>query len=583
MNLRKILSLQMVVTLLIFLVVPFANVAAATQFKDVKMYQEEIAYLANKGVIKGYDGGYFKPEASITRIQAVQMILRERGITDFTAPNPNFTDMKPGSYGYDEVSKAVQLGIIGGKTDAKTGKKYFDPMGTLTRGQMAKILVLAYDIKGTYTGSFVDVSLSSEVYRYVSALAANNITTGYGDNTFRPNATMSRQHFSLFLARHLNSSFKPLPSMKAHFIDVEQGDSSLIVTPNGKTILIDGGKKSAGEKVLSYLNKQGIQSIDLLVATHPDADHIGGLIDVLQSVSVKKVLDSGKSHTSQTYLEYLNLIDQKAILFEVAKTGSFISLDNSVKIQVLNSGDSAEDNNEASVVLKISYGTVDFLYTGDAGIEAEANMISKYNVEAEVLKVGHHGSETSSSQAFINAVKPQVSVLSVGADNSYGHPDSVVVNRLKAIDSKIYSTAVSGDVIVTTDSKTYSVAAFPWNGGGTVTPTPTPEPKPEPQPVAKIDLVTVNRETEVVTIKNIGSANTDMTGWKVVSVEGNQTYEFPNGYILKAGATVYVTSGRDAKDQPPTYLKWSSAYIWNNDGDTARLLNSDGGLVEENR
>lgn len=574
---KKPLSLLTIFALLVFLVVPFVSVGATTQFKDVKLYQNEISYLADKGVIKGYEGGYFRPEAPIKRIQAVQMILREKGITNFTAPDPGFTDMEPGSYGYAEVSKAVQLGIIGGKTDTKTGKKYFDPMGTLTRGQMAKILVLAYDIKGTYNGSFADIKPSSEVYGYVHALAANNITTGYGDNTFRPNATMSRQHFSLFLARHLNPSFKPLPSMETHFIDVGQGDSSLIVTPNGKTILIDGGKKSAGEKVLSYLNKQGIQSIDLLVATHPDADHIGGLIDVLQSVSVKKVLDSGKSHTSQTYLEYLNLIDKKAIPFEVAKTGSLISLDNSVKIQVLNSGDSAEDNNEASVVLKISYGTIDFLYTGDAGVEAEANMISKYNVEAEVLKVGHHGSETSSSQTFINAVKPRVSVLSVGVDNSYGHPDSVVVDRLKAIGSNIYSTAVSGDVIVTTDSKTYSVSASPWNGGGAVTPTPTPEPQPE----AKIDLVSVNLDMEVVTIKNIGSTDVNMTGWKVVSVEGNQTYEFPSGYVLKAGATVYLTSGANAKSQPPTHLKWTGSYIWNNDGDPAKLINTDGGLVEQ--
>lgn len=199
----------MIAVLLVFLVVPFVGAEAATQFKDVKLYEEEITYLSDKGIIKGYEGGYFKPEVSIKRIQAVQMILREKGITDFTAPNPGFTDMKPGDYGYAEVSKAVQLGIIGGKTDAKTGKKYFDPMGTLTRGQMAKILVLAYDIKGTYNGSFTDVSPSSEVHGYVSALAANNITTGYGDNTFRPNATMSRQHFSLFFARYLNPAFKP--------------------------------------------------------------------------------------------------------------------------------------------------------------------------------------------------------------------------------------------------------------------------------------------------------------------------------------------------------------------------------------
>ncbi|WP_169907659.1 S-layer homology domain-containing protein [Priestia abyssalis] len=576
---RKLLGLSAVLALFIFLVVPFSNPQAAGPFKDVKLYEDEITYLTTKEVIKGYEGGYFRPDAPIKRLQAVQMILREKGITDFTAPNPNFMDIQPGDYGYQEIAKAVQLGIISGKTDAETGRKSFDAWGTLTRGQMAKILVLAYHIQGEYKGSFKDVERGNWVYEYVGALAANNITTGYGDHTFRPNTKISRQHFALFLARHLNPNFKPMPAMKAHFIDVGQGDSSLIVTPNRKTILIDGGKQSAGEKVVAYLKKNGIASIDLVVATHPDADHIGGLLDVLQSVHVKKVLDSGKTHTTQTYMEYLNLIEQKAIPFEIAKTGNNINVDNAINIQVLNSGDAAEDNNEASIVLKISYGTVDFLYTGDAGLEAEAHMISRYHVEAEVLKVGHHGSETSSSQVFISAVKPKVSVLSVGADNSYGHPDSVVVNRLKAIGSNIYSTSASGDIIVTTDGKTYSASAAPWTGGNTVTPAPVPTP----QPAAKIDLVSVNVQTETAMIKNIGTVNVDMTGWKLVSVEGNQTYEFPSGYVLKAGAIVYVTSGRNAKNQPPAYLKWTGSYMWNDKGDPAKLINAEGKVVEQIR
>lgn len=561
--------------LAIFLMASFALPASAQSFSDVKQYKEEIEFLTSKGIIKGYPDGTFIPENPIKRIQAVQMILREKGITNYDAPNPQFTDMDPGTYGYDEVAKAVSLGIIDGKTDPKTGKKYFDPNGTLTRAQMAKILSLAYDLKGTSTTEFSDVPKDNWAHPFVSALAANEITTGYPDGTFKPNNKLSRQHFAVFMARNLDDQFKPQPELKAHFLDVGQGDSSLIVTPNGKTILIDGGKSTAGEKVVAYLKQAGISSIDLLVATHPDADHIGGLIDVLDQVEVEKVLDSGKSHTSQTYLDYLTLIDEKNIPFEVAEEGSSISLDSALTIKVLNSGSDAKDNNESSVILKITYGQIDFLYTGDAEIQQEAEMVSKYNVEAEVLKAGHHGSDTSTSQEFINEVQPEVSILSYGEGNSYGHPYSEIVNRLKAIGSDIYSTAVSGDIVVTTDGTSYDVTAQPWTGGGD-------EPDPEPSN-GDLDLVSVNLDTEIASIKNAGNTDVDMTGWSLVSVEGNQTYDFPSGFVLRAGATVHVTSGRNAVDNPPAYLKWTGSYIWNNEGDAAQLFSVSGDLVDEIR
>ncbi|MET3655390.1 Ig-like domain-containing protein [Sporosarcina psychrophila] len=179
------------------------------KFDDVGItYQEEISYLIKRGVIKGYPGNYFKPQSSTKRLQAVLMILREKGITDFTAPNPEFSDIKKGDYGYDEVAKAVELGIISGKVNEKTGKKYFDPNGTLTRGHMSKIMTNAYSIKGNQAIDFTDVKADDWYYPYISILVTNKIMIGDEDSSFKPNQSVSRQHFAVILARYLNPKFK---------------------------------------------------------------------------------------------------------------------------------------------------------------------------------------------------------------------------------------------------------------------------------------------------------------------------------------------------------------------------------------
>jgi hypothetical protein len=175
----------------------------AAVFTDLNRYQDEIYYLTEKKIITGYPDGTFKPEEPIKRIQAVKMILREMGVDTTGSPDPGLTDMQPGSYGYEDVAAAVKLGFISGKNDGT-----FDPFGTLTRGQMAKILVKAYQLNGNIEREFIDVTKEHWAYDFINTLAANNITTGYDDNTFRANQQISRQHFSVFMARYLDDKFK---------------------------------------------------------------------------------------------------------------------------------------------------------------------------------------------------------------------------------------------------------------------------------------------------------------------------------------------------------------------------------------
>lgn len=360
--------------------------------------------------------------------------------------------------------------------------------------------------------------------------------------------------------------------MQVDFIDVGQGDSILIESPSGKTMLIDGGVKGAGQQIVSYLKELGIDKLDIVVATHPDADHIGGLIPVLDNMTIEQFYDSGKVHTSQTFEEMLTRIDEKNIPYHVPKIGDDIEFDKNVNVKVLNANDQATDNNDASIVLKMTYGNVSFLLTGDAGVALEKEML-QYDVKATVLKAGHHGSNTSSSEEFIQAVKPEVTILSYGEDNKYGHPHAEIVDRLQAIGSKIYATADLGTITVSTDGVNYTV-----NGKETSS-VETGNILSKEEPTTAIEIVSKDLVTEIVGIKNSGQHAVSLKDWQLISIEGHQVYNFPN-LSLQPGKTIYITSGTNAREGQ-NYLKWTTKQIWLNAGDAAQLRNEKGELVSE--
>jgi beta-lactamase superfamily II metal-dependent hydrolase len=247
------------------------------------------------------------------------------------------------------------------------------------------------------------------------------------------------------------------PEMKVHFINVGQGDSMLIETPSGKNILIDGGPPEAGKKAVAYLSKHHIKKIDLLVATHPDIDHIGGLIPVLKKVKVEKVLDSGKLYTTKTYARYMKEINKQKIPVQAAKENQLINIDKRMKMRVLNSYSGKKNNNESSIALKISFKDIDFLLMGDVEKEQEKKILNKYNLKADIVKIAHHGSKTSSSLDFLKEVEPRVAILTYSKANHYGHPVDRVIKNLNRINAHIYSTAVFGDIVIRTDGEKYYI------------------------------------------------------------------------------------------------------------------------------
>jgi competence protein ComEC len=249
-------------------------------------------------------------------------------------------------------------------------------------------------------------------------------------------------------------------NLSVHFLDVGQGDSELLQF-NGKNVLIDAGDQDFGPRVTSYLRSHGVSSLDLVVATHPHEDHIGGLITILNDIPIKQVLDSGQVHTTQTYENFLTLVDQKNIPFAVAERGQTIDLDPRLKIEVLSPPATlfAGDLNQNSVVLKVTYNKVSFLLAGDAGFEAEDSiMAAGYDLKSDILKVGHHGSSSASSPAFLSRVMPTSSIIEVGATNAYGHPTSKTLSALQNTGSKVYRTDLDGNIVITTDGQSYSVS-----------------------------------------------------------------------------------------------------------------------------
>jgi competence protein ComEC len=254
----------------------------------------------------------------------------------------------------------------------------------------------------------------------------------------------------------------PTGKLEVHFIDVGQGDSILIKAPR-KNILIDGGGRC--NTVLNYLSNQGIKSLDYVIGTHPHADHIGGLINVMQSMPVGAIIDPAVAHTTKTFEDYLTIIDQKGILFTEGRAGMIWDLGGGAKMQLLHpTSPSKSDLNNASIVVRLTFGEVSFLFTGDAESAAEKQILSRgYELNSTILKVGHHGSETSTSQAFLTAVKPEAAIIMCCKTNSYGHPHQETLAKLSASNVNIYRTDLNGNIVVVTDGQTYSFNKEPYN------------------------------------------------------------------------------------------------------------------------
>lgn len=239
-----------------------------------------------------------------------------------------------------------------------------------------------------------------------------------------------------------------------HLIDVGQGDSSLITFPNKEVALIDAGSKSQRENLIKYLLDLNIEKIDYLIGTHPHEDHIGALPEIIRTFEIGKIYLPNKTNNTLIFEELLNEIKNKNLKITEGKAGLNIIKNGDLKFNIIGPTKDYSGINNSSIVTKIKYKNFTAIITGDAEKESEIDILEEgYNLKANLLRVGHHGSNTSTTKEFLEKVNPEYAVISVGKDNSYGHPDKEVIESLNERNIEILRTDKLGTIIFQTDGK----------------------------------------------------------------------------------------------------------------------------------
>ncbi|QCC51425.1 MBL fold metallo-hydrolase [Halapricum salinum] len=412
-------------------------------------------------------------------------------------------------------------------------------------------------------------------------------------------------------------------TLEVHFINVGQSVSTLVVGPTGETMLIDSGHyRDDGEYVLQYLQRHNIDRIDYLITSHNDADHIGGNAAIIEyfeteADGIGAVYDPGIAASTQTYAEYLDAIEEHDVTLYETREGDSIPLDG-VDVAVLGPPEPYLENearNENSIVLKLTHGETSFLLTGDAEDDQEAYLVDTYGsqLQATVLKAGHHGSSSSSSESFLDTVQPQAIIVSSAYDSQYGHPTEEVLERFADRSLPTFWTATHGDIVLVSDGQGVSVRTQQdaptdpqaLRDGAPVEPGTSGdlverlrlggEPVTDPTATTVTDGGTTSGELSVATIhadadgddrenlndeyivfENTGDESIDLSGWTVTDDAGH-TYTFP-AFTLDPSATVTLRTGSGT--DTATDLYWgASSPIWNNAGDTVIVTNSTGEQV----
>ncbi len=246
-----------------------------------------------------------------------------------------------------------------------------------------------------------------------------------------------------------------------HFIDVDQGDCALIVAPSGETVLIDAGPGYSERSLIGYLEGIGVKKIDYAVFTHPHEDHIGGGDAILREFDVKNILMTPVPVNTPAFDGLMYAIENSSATLNIPIPGTSFQV-GALSFTVLAPlSDSYESTNDYSIVLRMDYGDTAFLFTGDAEMVSESEMLTQHDVallDCDVLKIGHHGSFTSTSPQFFSAVSPQIAVISCGKENDYGHPHRQVRQLLTEAQTATYRTDQSGTILIISDGTTLSVA-----------------------------------------------------------------------------------------------------------------------------
>ena len=389
---------------------------------------------------------------------------------------------------------------------------------------------------------------------------------------------------------------QPDSTLRVTFLDVGQGDAVLLQAPEGQTALIDAGRGD----VVPLLREMGVTGIDLLVATHPHADHIGGMTQVLESMPVRFYMDNGDPHTTATYRRLLSALEARPEITYLEATPRTISL-GSASLEVLPLlPRGSTDHNNRSVSLVLRFGDFTALLSGDSEVRQLTHFVNQQVVpKLTLLKAAHHGSDNGFTWSFLQTARPEVVVISVGR-NGYGHPRPAALEAYAATAGETLRTDLHGHVQVQGDRdgayavvRGAQVASAASSGRPRITQpsvigaeTPVADAAPTSTPNTKLRLSVEadapgndhqNLNGEYVIIESTASESLAIGGWRLCD-RLSHCFRFPDGAVLKAGAQIAVHTGTGQPDGIHYYMGRRQA-VWNNDGDTATLFDGSGAIV----
>lgn len=265
------------------------------------------------------------------------------------------------------------------------------------------------------------------------------------------------------ITQPVNSTRKVEGDLSVYFVDVGQADC-ILINNKGQYMLIDAGNNDDGEKLVQYFKDLGINKFNYVIGTHAHEDHIGGMDNIINNFEIGTFYMPDVVTTTKTFEDVLDALENKNLSFETPEIDSSFSLSDA-EVEVLYVGDESNDLNDTSIVLKLIYQNNTFLFTGDASSKVEKQILNK-NIKADVLKVGHHGSQYSSSESFLKKVNPKYSIIQVGVGNTYDHPKDITLSRLDKINSSVYRTDQDGTIIAKSDGNNISITKLETDTNG---------------------------------------------------------------------------------------------------------------------
>ena len=342
-------------------------------------------------------------------------------------------------------------------------------------------------------------------------------------------------------------------TLRVNYIDVGQGDSIFIELPNKETMLIDAGEAYKSDSVINYLNNLGIKRIDYVVGTHPHTDHIGGLESVINTFDIGSIYMPNAISTSKTYEDLLTTISNKGLKVKTAKSGVVVLNEDNLKLEfIAPNSDNYSNLNNYSAVLKLTYLDNTFLFMGDAETLSEDEITSE--VKADVIKVGHHGSDSSSSVEFVKKVNPEYAIIMVGEGNSYNHPYQSIINRYLSMNAKVLRTDLDGNIICDSDGidvsckgdkESSSDSSLVINSNISLVSLDSPISRGNDVTVSIKGLPNTNYDIDV--IYSSGPSKASGLEDKISDSEGNVSWTFKVSSNVKPGTyEVKISDGKDS-------------------------------------